>query len=233
MSTNTRMFTRFFRAALATALSAAWATGAYAADLPSPGSVAAQQAAAQKPIEELQELDEIWVRGKWLSGMIEGAEDDFFLLYNRLNKDSQYDVHCGRMALNAGSMIMIRKCTPGFIVYNYTDALGRGIGTIGCSSESSGTCGGFTDAFGYSAPAFPAFVPPPPEALLMAKGPAYAANVVKVVKSDPRLLEKVKDLGILYKDMELVQGHYVKVKGDGPPARASQRGSTNRGPRAL
>ena len=40
---------------------------------------------------------------------------------------------------------------------------------------------------------------------------------MKVVTSDPRLLEKVKNLGVLYKDMELVQGRYVKVKGEGAP----------------
>ena len=90
--------------------------------------------AAQSPVEQIGTLDEVWVYGKRLSREIEAAEDDFFVLYNKLNKDSQYDVHCGRMALNKGSMLMVRACVPGFIVYNYGDVFGR---------VALGGCGGF------------------------------------------------------------------------------------------
>src|SRR5690606_37366877 len=61
------------------------------------------------------ELDEVWVHGKSLARRIEQAEDDFFRLYNALNRDDRFDVHCGAVALHAGSMIMRRTCMPGFV----------------------------------------------------------------------------------------------------------------------
>src|SRR5690606_28672554 len=50
-----------------------------------------------------------------LARRIEQAEDDFFQLYNALNRDDRFDVHCGDVALHAGSMIMRRTCMPGFV----------------------------------------------------------------------------------------------------------------------
>ena len=163
--------------------SALLASGAHAADVSTPSVVNAADT-AQKPIEEVEELDEIWVRGKRLSEVIEDAEDDFFLLYNKLSKNYEYDVFCGRMSLNTGSMIMIRKCVPGFIVTNYSDPYGR-ISDFG-GSNSFGYGFGSYPQFGsygmdgccyggggsYYSPPTVAFVQPPAEQVLMAKRPA-------------------------------------------------------------
>ncbi len=184
---------------------------------------AATDAPAPQAIEEIQDLDEIWVRGEHLSKVIEDAEDDFFKLYNKLNKDQKYDVYCGVMALNSSSMIMIRKCVPGFIVNNSYEPLTNTV-TIGSSCASftgqyTQFCG--SSGFGYQSP--PRYVPPSPELLAMHHGPAYARNVLKVVTSDPRLLEMVGHLGDLYDEMTLTQQHYVRVRKLTEPDRPNRK----------
>jgi hypothetical protein len=228
------------------------------APVPVPAPVAPQQAEQQ-----IETLDEIWVRGKHLSDVIENAEDEFFKLYNKLNKDSAYDVLCGQMSLNKGSMIMVRRCMPGFIVSNYYDARSQtlnlgveGMGTYsggrGCGGSmmsyrdtngdpyymSSCSYTGYTSYGGYSPGPYnvssfsaPGADRPPLELTLMERRPAYARNVVQVVKSDPRLLAMVKNLGSLYDEMELTQKNYIRVKAVSQPARRS--GKTGAGPRAL
>jgi hypothetical protein len=242
---------RTFGPAVAAIASALLANGVRAAEAPVSADVN-PPGAAPNPVEQIETLDEVWVYGKRLSREIEAAEDDFFVLYNKLNKDSQYDVHCGRMALNRGSMLMVRACVPGFIVYNYGDGFGRvSLGSCGSfGSPSFGYYGGgnYGDGYGYYSSdyyggmgysgsacygGFSSGSGVPSAALMMSKRPAYAANVLKVVASDPRLIEKAKDLGVLYKDMELVQGHYVKIKARTPARERKKGASPNRGPRVL
>jgi hypothetical protein len=223
---------------LAAIASMAWANTARAAAIESPTLVTSPDS-TQKPIEQVEELDEVWVHGRRLSEVIEDAEDDFFLLYNKLNKESQYDVFCGRLSLNSSSMIMVRRCVPGFIVYNFGEDYG-GV-KISCPSSSSPI---YTADIPY-ARAMPCLYRPafasPSVALsvstadqLIVRGPAYSANVVKVVRSDPRLLEKLRNLDGLYHEMDVVQRRYVMIKGDSPPPRASRKGATiNPGPRNL
>jgi hypothetical protein len=67
---------------------------------------------------QLQELDEIVVRGKKLLNAIADAEDDFYKLYNQLNKDQKYATSC--VYLNTDpegpkSQIKSRVCIPGFV----------------------------------------------------------------------------------------------------------------------
>ncbi len=194
---------------------------------------------APQAIEEIQDLDEIWVRGKHLSEVIEDAEDDFFKLYNKLNKDQKYDVYCGVMALNSSSMIMIRKCVPGFIVnnsYGYqTNTVNLSSSGLGSSCESvSRDAVHFCGNVGFGYQPLPQYAPPSPQLLAMAQGPAYARNVLKVVTSDPRLLEMVGSLGELYAEMELTQQHYVKVrKSTEPDRRGRQSARPYISPRAL
>lgn len=186
------------------------------------GVCAAADVPAQQAIEEIQELDEIWVRGKHLSEVIEGAEDDFFKLYNKLNKDQKYDVYCGVMALNSSSMIMIRKCMPGFIVNNNYEYQTNTVILSSCGSFSvdASTCGG-AGVGNLGAPT--QYIPPPPELLTMHHGPAYARNVLTVVTSDARLLEMVGKLGDLYDEMDLTQRHFVRIKAAGRHGQAGRK----------
>lgn len=72
---------------------------------------------------QLQELDEVIVRSKRLAVVIEEAEDNFFKLYNQLNKDDEYDVSCPRLNLSAdaGSRVNTRLCLPGFVATAIAD----------------------------------------------------------------------------------------------------------------
>ncbi len=136
---------------VAVMLSLATVAGAsVAADAPAPTAVP-QSTTAQAPAEELDDLDEIWIRGKHLSEVIEKAEDDFFVIYNKVNtRTTSSTLFCGRMALNEGSMIMVRKCTPRFVVNNSYDVMTNSISygySTGCSGYSSGAYP-YTDAGG-------------------------------------------------------------------------------------
>lgn len=80
-------------------------------------SVAGEVASVATPpaVEDLIELDEVWVRGKSLTRLIEEAENALFARYNELNTNDSYDVHCGDAVLYRGSLIMTRTCVPGFL----------------------------------------------------------------------------------------------------------------------
>ncbi len=193
----------------------------------------AADATAPQAIEEIQELDEIWVRGKFLSEVIEAAEDDFFKRYNKLNKDQKYDVYCGVMALNS-SMIMVRQCVPGYIVNNSYDYRTNTV-SLGSSCESySGTVSYFCGPSATGSPSYPQSVLPSPELLAMAQRPVYARNVLQVVTSDPQLREMVGGLRGLYEEMELTQQRFVKVRQSTEPGRpARKRARSYTSPRSL
>ncbi len=66
----------------------------------------------------LDDLDEVMVRGKRAAIMIADLEDEYYELYNKLNKDDRYDVHClytNTDPDNPGSSLLSRICIPGFV----------------------------------------------------------------------------------------------------------------------
>ena len=77
-------------------------------------------ASASQSTSKLEELDEITVEGKRLyqlrKAVIE-TEDKFYKLFNELNTNDDYDVHCADQA-PTGSRITRRVCKPVF----YADA---------------------------------------------------------------------------------------------------------------
>jgi hypothetical protein len=255
-----RIATRNLGLGLAMLLSA-MATAAYAA-VDAPAAPATSVAVAlQQPLAEVEVIDEVWVRGKHLSQVIEDEEDRFFKLYNKLNKNSDYDVFCGTMALNPGSMIMVRKCAPGFIVYRFYSAVSNTVSYVpssfgSCSNmypvmdsngETSYYGGGCTDSFGYSSYSASSSYPAPmslsgsaaisssPAAglLLEERSLDYGNNVLKVVTGDPRLLEMVRSLGGLYDEMESLQDRYLTLREAGQELRKAQRaGGYKGGPRS-
>jgi hypothetical protein len=76
---------------------------------------AATATAAAQPEEQLEELAEIEVRGKRLRDEIADAEDDFYQLFNQVNKDDDYDTKCVNLQLENNSRITTRTCIPGFV----------------------------------------------------------------------------------------------------------------------
>lgn len=224
MSRTKRRVAEVFSAFLAVVLAGGMAAAAHAADAP---DAAATGSVTQAATPQIDELDEIWVRGKRLSVIIEEAEDDFFELYNTLSKGNEYDVYCGRMALNSGSMIMVRSCVPGFIVnssYDYRTGTVRisqyDFGQPSCSYTATYfegySAGGIACGSNYSTPVN---ATPPSGLIMMSRRPAYAQNVLKVVTSDSRLLEMVGRLGRLYDEMDAEQQRYVQLKQARKPVR--------------
>jgi hypothetical protein len=108
-----------FRMMLAVGLSVA-ALGSPAAQETAPAGGVGQ---AEVPIEELEELDEVVVRGERLRDTIIKAEDEFYKLYNQLNKNDKYDVSCPYLNLSndSGSRINSRLCLPGFVATAISD----------------------------------------------------------------------------------------------------------------
>jgi hypothetical protein len=252
--------TRYLVLTLAAVLSG-MVTAAYAA-VDTPAAPATPVAVAlQQPVAEVEVLDEIWVRGKHLSQVIEDEEDRFFKLYNKLNRNSDYDVFCGTMSLHPGSMIMVRKCAPGFIVYRFYSAINNTVSYVptsfgSCSSiypvtgsngEAAYYDGGCSGSFGNSSLAGSrSYTPsvfstgsvnisssPAAGLLLEERSLDYGNNVLKVVTSDPRLLEMVRNLGGLYDEMETLQDRYITLKEAGQELRKARRkGGSNGGPRS-
>lgn len=86
--------------------------------IPVGGANAASPAEKAASPQELDELDEIMVRGKRAAVAIADLEDDFYKRYNKLNKDSRYDMHCAYLNIdpdNPGSALQTRVCMPEFV----------------------------------------------------------------------------------------------------------------------
>jgi hypothetical protein len=190
--------TKAFCLTLATFLSAGLVTTAGAAD----AAPAAAGATAQTPINQVQELDEILVRGKRLRDAIADAEDDFFALYNKLNKDDDYSTSCIYVNTDPDSQIKSRLCIPGFLA----DALADQV-YFAEQCQSPGQ-----DEDGNDFPPPPCYTPPPPTLVLQERSKDYANNLKKVIKSDDRLGSMAGNLDNLYHELVGVQTQYLKVK---------------------
>lgn len=210
--------------ALAATLCLGMATGAGAAIEPAKDSPDAE---ARKPVEQLELLAEIRVRGKSLARTIADAEDDFFALYNKLNQVEDFDVLCGHMSVS-GSLIMKRACVPAFLGYRAANPSlywPSGMGGGACNGSSSGMTAHFDGNSSqmvyegggcFSGPStFTSLATAPGPSLAavaMHRRDAYVANILKVINSDASLVAKVHDLDALYQEMALTKGRFMKVR---------------------
>lgn len=190
-----------------TAVLSAAAIGAAPATAPAP---------ATPQLTQEDELDEVWIRGKRLADVIEDAEDELFKLYNKLNRNHDYDVQCGEMSLESESLALVRTCIPGFIAYGYFDLGGRPVrqcssGSMEVGSVSNPYFGSTDNSYYYAGCTWAPLAPP--ELLAMAHRERYRDNVLRVIGSDPRLQKMGKTLAGLYTEMSTVQNHYVRLKG--------------------
>ncbi|MEO8313486.1 MAG: hypothetical protein ABI645_01715 [Pseudomonadota bacterium] len=194
--------------ALATLLVFATTNAHAAAKTPEP-------ATPPQTAEQTQELDEIWVNGKRLVDQITDAEDKFFPVYNKINKNNDFDIKCGYAYLNPDSLIMGRTCLPGFLGKDW------GAPAMNCG-YSVGSCGG------YEAPSA--------EFIIFAKRDEMRKNMLKVISSDPQLQQMANQLGGLYVALDSLQHRYRKAKGIVENVgRATNPRATrfNAGPRSL
>jgi hypothetical protein len=185
-------------------------------------------ATSQQPSQQITELDEIWVHGKRLADRITAAEDEFFPIYNKVNKDNDYDIKCGYTYLSPDSMIMSRLCVPGFLGKNYGAPAIWGI----CYGTFPVYRGGYAVM---RACADGGYEPPSVEFIVMAKSEDLRMNMTKVISSDPRLLAMAAHLGDLYLELNSVQHRYRKSKGidTKDTSRMNRRAvKANAGPRA-
>jgi hypothetical protein len=83
----------------------------------SPAGIAADdvQPPAAQENAVLEELDEVVVHGKRIMEQIIDAEEEFYKLFNELNKDDRYDTHCVHLQMQGDSRIQSRSCIPGFV----------------------------------------------------------------------------------------------------------------------
>lgn len=185
------------------------ATWLLAAGMAFCGAAAAQAATATRAslaapavaIEELQELDEVVVHGTNLRDRIVKAEDRFYKLYNELNKDSDFNINCAYVALEADTRIQDRLCTPSF----YANAI---VDTITWGER----CRGTQDSEGNYVPPPPCYTPPPPELVLMGRSDEYARNIMAVIRSDERLGEMAGELDQLHMERYRLQRRYLELK---------------------
>jgi hypothetical protein len=204
-------------------------------------STVPQKSAVQVPVDELEELDEIWVRGRITANRVAATENRVFRLYNRLNKDNRYDVHCGDMGLTRDSMIMTRTCLPNFVIDASLRVSFAGQGRIStdlCVGQNHDHSIGMgqwnhmdpclavnrqygTRDFSY-APSYYAGTTAvsrgTPEQRTM-----YAENVLRVMQSDPELQEMARGLARMYLEMDRIKARYVKVREDKLAAQKAAR----------
>jgi hypothetical protein len=162
---------------------------------------------AQQAAEYLEELAEIRVSGERLADQIADSEDEFFPLYNTINRNNDFDIKCNRAYLDPGSLIMSRICLPGFLGKDY-----------GAPPNGDG---------GYE--------PPPLRFIVMAKSGEMRRNMQKVILNDPRLLAMSDHLGSLYMALDNLQHRFRKARGiEEPGARRAPRSvKVSAGPRVL
>lgn len=134
--------------------------------------LAATAAAATSPAvpadaASASQLDEFVIQGKKLYQLrkeIVEAEDRFYKLYNELNQDDDYDVHCSKQA-QLGSRLTERVCKPEF----YSEA------------ETE-----------YAAAMFRGYYAPPPELIALERRDAYHARTVVLINRHPELLRMLR-----------------------------------------
>jgi hypothetical protein len=182
-------------------------------------------------VDPLEELEVVWVHGKSLANRITDAEDEFFALYNKVNRNNKFDVRCGYMSLTRDSMIMVRTCVPQFLANYSRGASGFTINTVPRFASTFGGYDGYGSSYGYSGRGYDIHgnnsynygsygyvsgrnyaYAPPPDLMAMHYRQDYAKNVIDVIYSDPGLLEKAKGLAVLYKEMETMQGRYRELR---------------------
>jgi septum formation topological specificity factor MinE len=174
--------------------------------------------AATRPEAPLEQLDEIIVRGETLVKAIADAEDDFFKLYNKLNRDDDYDTSCVYLAFDPNSQIKSRTCIPGFVADAMADQV-----------YYAEQCKPLQDAEGNQFSPPPCYTPPPPELVVLERSNAYARHLMTIIKSDPRLGQMAGHLDDLYFELTSVKQKYVKIKTDDLPEQTTRH---ELGPRA-
>jgi hypothetical protein len=218
-------------------LSLSMTSGAWAAD----AAATPAAAAAQPGAEQLEELEQIWIRGKSLSRVINEAEDAFFAAYNKVNRNRAFRITCGEVSLHPGSMIMRRACVPGFLA-DANSGLRAGSIPIpsvvhsGCGQASGGRYSGSNYATNdfcassWSVNIPPVNVGPSPAALIAAHANDLAVHMMMLINRDPQLKQMAGHLDDLHREFKSMQTQYERIR---PPQPDAKPARLQRGPRVL
>ena len=239
MSSSMQIVTRRVHVALAALLALVAASAVQAANTQ-------DAATAQGPVEDLQELSEIFIRGKSLADMIEDAEDTFVRRYNKVNKKKDFDVVCDYLRLDRDSMALTRTCVPYFVGYLNSGSAMPWTPSSACSGGfvGGGTMGYYagpgadmgTTSYSYYATSCtyaggPLFPPMSTPAIVRLPGSAdtakqrqeYVRNVMRAIYRDQDLLDKATTLAALYQEMKTAQDHYQKIKAEDDARKEEER----------
>lgn len=162
---------------------AAVAVSAAQAGVPPAAAAGPEQPSA----ERLEELEEARVKATKLWQLREqmvALEERFYALYNELNTDNDYDVHC-KVEAPMGTRLKQRVCR---IAY-HEDAL---------AAEAQGFVGGY-------------YVPPA-NMVLLNRYPEYQKKALAVINSDARLRRLVREREQLEKRYEAERKRRFKDK---------------------
>lgn len=193
--------------------------------------------AADRPVEELVELEEIWVRGKLTAGRVVDTENRLYRLYNKLNTVRRYNIYCGFMRLSPNKMHMDRLCVPSFANYANPSGFGfrntggqgsfnafatdagwqGGAGSFATYSGWQGSSGSFGAVYvgqvrrgGSGWAALPSGV----RQISPEERAGFSENVVRVIQGDPELLAMAQELIAMRREMDRVQAHFLRVQAE-------------------
>ena len=166
------------------------------------------------------ELDEVMVQGERLFDRIVKAEDQFFKLYNELNKNNDFDTHCAFLTLDTDSHIEQRVCMPSF----YADAKAEQVRlNMACASQTAYTepdpeRNNEVEVLSHGA----CYEPPNAELIFFAQREDYVKNVLKVIDSDPRLQKMAADLDVLHRERDALSHRYDDLRAEKEAERAAK-----------
>jgi hypothetical protein len=185
------------------------------------------------PVEQLVELDEVRVRGKLVANTVITAENRLFMLYNRLNKDNRYDVHCHNLRRSLDSLIMLRVCLPEYLASLMAPAIvPSGFGNPGFGAMNS--CGGMGSGFDmngnmnafshctlFGGSRYIGYAPPyvgnpsrasttlvPAVAVPDERRTEFSQNMVRILNSDVQLRELATELVGMYREVDRIQARF-------------------------
>jgi hypothetical protein len=151
-------------------------------------SIQPSRAAVASVVNTTSDLPEVLVESKRLSQMrrdISRTEDRFYALFNKLNTDDEFDVHCS-MSTETGTHLQKRVCLVQFYETAREEWVQLGLG------------GGYA---------------PHPDLVALERGPEYRRKALEVINAHPELRRLVKERDALEKKYlrtrkERLKGHW-------------------------
>ncbi len=184
-----------------------------------------------------EELAEILVRGQNLSQEISAAEDSFYAVYNKVNRNESFRITCGEMSLHPGSMIMRRICVPAFaaIAYrsSYPTTVYSSCNTSSLATNQYGVLQSLTctpSCMGSWSVSGLAMGHLSMQDLVASRAKELAVHMMMVINSDARLKDMAGQLDELYLEFNTTRVRYNQVK---PAESGAKPRRVNTGPRSM